>query len=207
MKTKKSRTARFAGVGILSALAASLCCITPVLALVLGGTSAVSAFSWMAPYRPWLIGITVAVLGFAWYQKLKPSRAEDIKCDCEEDEKPSFWQSKKFLGIVTLFAILMLAIPYYPALFYSRSPEKEVMIVRQIDIQTLHLQISGMDCFACNSEITHAVFGNDGIVEAKADYKTGSAIIKFDTSRSSVENIIRSVNATGYKVTGHSLEK
>jgi mercuric ion transport protein len=207
MKKKKTHPNKFAGLGILSAIAASLCCITPVLALISGGTSAVSAFSWMAPYRPWLIGITVAVLAFAWYQKLKAVAAEEIECDCNEDEEPSFWQSKKFLGIITILAILMLAIPYYPALFYSQSPQKEVIIVRQHDIQTLHLQISGMDCFACNSEVTHAVFGNDGVIEAKADYKTGSALIKFDKSRSSAENIIRSVNATGYKVTGHTLEK
>jgi mercuric ion transport protein len=107
----KSESGKLAGAGVLSAIAASLCCITPVLAILSGASGAASAFSWMDPFRPYLFGITVLVLGFAWYQKLKPKTAEEIQCACEEDEKPSFWQSKMFLGIVTGFAVLMLAFP------------------------------------------------------------------------------------------------
>src|SRR3990172_10982156 len=91
------------GAGILSAIAASLCCITPVLALIAGSSGIAATFSWLEPARPYLIGITVLVLGFAWYQKLKPKKAE-VDCDCEGDKKPSFMQSNKFLGIVTVFA-------------------------------------------------------------------------------------------------------
>lgn len=86
----------FAKVGILSAVAASLCCITPVLALFAGTTSIASSFSWMELFRPYLIGITILVLAFAWYQKLKPRTKEEIECACEEDEKPPFMQTKKF---------------------------------------------------------------------------------------------------------------
>ena len=81
---------RLVGAGVLSAVAASLCCITPVLALISGASGVASTFSWMEPARPYLIGITVLVLGFAWYQKLKPLTAEEIQCDCEEDEKKPF---------------------------------------------------------------------------------------------------------------------
>ena len=102
MKTKSNKALMCTGV--LTAIAASLCCITPVLALVAGSSGIASSFSWMEPARPYLIGFTVLVLGFAWYQKLKPRTAEEIECDCEEDEKPSFWQSRNFLGIVTVFA-------------------------------------------------------------------------------------------------------
>lgn len=45
MNLKKSNTTKFAGAGILTAVAASLCCITPVLALISGAASAASAFS------------------------------------------------------------------------------------------------------------------------------------------------------------------
>lgn len=59
------------GAGLISAIAASLCCITPVLALVAGSSGIAAGFSWLEPARPYLIGITILVLGFAWYQKLK----------------------------------------------------------------------------------------------------------------------------------------
>lgn len=50
---------RLVGAGVLSAVAASLCCITPVLALISGASGVASTFSWMEPARPYLIGITV----------------------------------------------------------------------------------------------------------------------------------------------------
>ncbi len=45
--------------GLLTAIAASLCCITPTLALLGGATGLVSSFSWIEPFRPYLIGLTV----------------------------------------------------------------------------------------------------------------------------------------------------
>ena len=70
MKTDK----KLIGAGLLTAFAASLCCITPVLALVAGTSGLASSFSWLEPARPYFIGLTILVLGFAWYQMLKPKR-------------------------------------------------------------------------------------------------------------------------------------
>lgn len=66
--------------GLLTATAASLCCITPVLALLGGASGLASSFSWIEPFRPYLIGLTVLVFALAWYQKLKPQKQVD--CDC-----------------------------------------------------------------------------------------------------------------------------
>ena len=107
MSTTKSGSKTWIA-GLQTAIATSLCCITPVLALFSGATGIASTFSWLDPYRPYLIGLTVAVLVFAWYQKLKPKNAE-IDCACEVEEKSSFRHSKRFLGIVTVLAILLLA--------------------------------------------------------------------------------------------------
>jgi len=62
------------GTGLLTAIAASLCCITPVLALIAGTSGLASTFSWLEPFRPYFIGLTILVLAFAWYQKLKPQK-------------------------------------------------------------------------------------------------------------------------------------
>ena len=97
--------------GLLTAVAASLCCVTPVLALLGGASGLASSFSWIEPFRPYLIGLTVLAFAFAWYQKLKQQKQVD--CDCEADNKKSFWQSKSFLGIATVVAALLIAFPYY----------------------------------------------------------------------------------------------
>lgn len=207
MKTenKNSKSGRLAGAGVLSAIAASLCCITPVLALISGASGVASAFSWMEPFRPYLIGITVLVLAFAWYQKLRPRTAEEIACACEEDEKIPFMQTKLFLGIVTVFAALMLTFPYYSSAFYPEN-EKEVIIVNAYDIQTLELDVEGMTCEACDSHVAHAAQEVDGVIEARADHKTGKAEVKFDKTKTSKEAIIQSINETSYEVTGDKLK-
>lgn len=207
MKTSHS-SGQLMGAGVLSAIAASLCCITPVLALIAGSTGIASTFSWLEPARPYLIFISVAVLGFAWYRKLKPAKAGEIACACEGESaeglpgtKPSFWQSKTFLGIVTVFAALMLAFPYYSKVFYPPTPAK-IMVVQSNNIQQAHLEIAGMTCAACEQEVKHEVAKLPGFIDASVDYKTGKAMVKYDQSRTTLQQIVSAVNATGYKVTG-----
>jgi copper chaperone CopZ len=204
MKTETQNTNKWAGAGIMTAIVASLCCITPVLALVAGTSGIASSFSWLEPFRIYLIGITALVLGFAWYLKLRPRKSEEIQCACEADEKPSFWQSKSFLGLVTVAAVVMLAFPYYSGIFYP-DDKKEVIIVKQDAIQTLHLDVKGMTCSACDSHVVHAAMGVEGVIEATADHKEGKAVVKFDNSKTSENKIIKSIDATGYEVTGKDL--
>ncbi len=203
MKTKSNKALMCSG--IITAIAASLCCITPVLALVAGTSGIASSFSWMDPFRPYLIGITVLVLGFAWYQKLKPRTAEEIACACEEDEKPPLMQTKKFLGIVTVFAIIMMAFPYYSPMFYP-DHNKEVIIVNASDIETIHLNIEGMTCPACDSHVKNAAYNVGGVIEADASSETGTADVKFDKSKTTAAEIIESINKTSYKVIDYKIE-
>ena len=187
------------GTGIVAAIAASLCCITPVLALIAGASGAASTFSWLDPARPYLIGITILVLGFAWYQKLKPRSKEEIDCACEDDEKPSFWHSKKFLAIVTVFAGLMLAFPLYANVFYP-SQDRQVIVVDQQNVQTATFFVNGMTCTGGEEHVSHEVNKLDGIVDVKASYENENAIVQFDSSKTSVGEIEKAIKATGYSV-------
>jgi mercuric ion transport protein len=167
------------GAGLITAMTASLCCITPVLALIAGTSGMASTFSWIEPFRPYLIGLTIFVLGFAWYQKLKPKKEMD--CECETDEKPKFMQSKTFLGIVTVFAGVMLALPYYSGIFYPNT-EKQIIAVDKSDIKITTFKING-------------------IVHSKASYESGNAIIEFDKTKTNETEIAKAINSTGYIVT------
>ncbi len=194
------------GTGAFAAIAASLCCITPVLALIAGTTGLASSLSWLNPFRPYLIGIAILALGFAWYQKLKPIK-EGPDCVCETEEKTSFLQTRTFLGIVTIFAVLMIALPFYSEIFYS-VPKKEIVYVKPADIETVSLDIKGMDCQACNNEVNGAAMGVNGVLNAKTDYSTGKAMVKIDHSKTSVQAVKKAIeDATPYKVVGETVEK
>lgn len=188
--------------GVITAIIASLCCITPVLALIGGLSGAASAFSWLEPFRPYFMGLTVLVFAFAWYQKLKPKKKE-IECAYEEDEKPSFRQSKKFLGIVTAFATLMLTFPYYSHVFFPKT-ESKVIIIESSNVVQANFDIEGMTCQGCEEEVKHEAAQLPGFIEATVNHETGRATVKFDKSKSTLEQVIEAINKTGYKVTGHT---
>lgn len=200
MTTKKNKSWI---AGLLTAVAASLCCITPVLAFLGGASGLASSFSWMDPYRPYLICLTIAIFAFAWYKKLKPQKQVD--CDCEADNKKSFWQSKSFLAIVTIIAGLLIAFPYYAKIFYSKLQETKVIIVDKANIATVQLNISGMDCEGCTAHINGELSKVNGVIEANTSYKNGNAIVKFDNSKTSADTIANSINSIGYKVTSSTI--
>lgn len=188
---------------VFTAIGASLCCITPVLALISGASGIASAFSWLDPLRPYLIGITILVLGTAWYQKLMPITIEtnkDIECECETDEKPKFIQSKAFLGLVTGFIILMMAFPYYGSIFYPNA-EKEIIVVNKANIEIVNIEIDGMTCNSCEEHINHSVNKLDGVLKMNSSYKNGSSQVEFDKSKTNIEEIEKTINSTGYTVT------
>lgn len=183
---------------LLTAITASLCCITPVLALIAGTSGVASTFSWIEPFRPYLIGLTILVLVFAWYQKLKPEK--EIDCECETDEKPKFIQSKTFLGIITVFAIIMLAFPYYSSIFYPNI-EKQVIVVDKSNIKITEYKIDGMTCASCEEHVNHEVNKLNGIINSNTSYKKGNAIIEFDKTKTNKREIEKAIISTGYKIT------
>lgn len=187
------------GTSILAAITASLCCITPVLALIAGTSGIASTFSWIEPFRPYLIGLTIVVLVFAWYQKLKPKSQSEIDCACEDNQNPSFIQTKKFLLFVTLFAGVMLAFPYYSGIFYAK-PKKDVVYVQQDDIVEITLVVEGLTCTGCENHVESEVNKLDGILTVKASYEKGNTVVRYDNSKITKEQIIEAINRTGYKV-------
>lgn len=189
--------------GLLTAVAASLCCITPVLALLGGASGLASSFSWIEPFRLYLIGLTVFVFAFAWYQKLKPQKQVD--CDCEEDNKKSFWQSKSFLGIVTVVAGLLISFPYYAKAFYPKPQEIKVVVVDKTNIQQVVFKIKGMTCESCTQHVNSEISKVKGIVAFQTSYVNANSAIKFDNSKTSVDSIAAAINSTGYKVVSQTV--
>ena len=196
MKPNKSKS--LALTSVLTAVSASLCCITPVLALIAGSSGIAASFSWLEPFRPWLIAITLLVLAFAWYQKLKPQSKEEIECACDDVEKPSLWQSKRFLGIVTVFAAIMLAFPHYADSFFP-----ETKLSNSVD-RTLEsnyqISIKGMTCTGCEEHVKVEIGKLPGITQLEVSYEDENAVVSFDESQTNIEEIKSAIGNTGYKV-------
>jgi mercuric ion transport protein len=62
------RESLMAAGGVLGALAASSCCVPPLVLVSLGVSGTwIGSLSIMAPYQPFFIGATIALLGYGYY--------------------------------------------------------------------------------------------------------------------------------------------
>lgn len=181
--------------GVIAALAASSCCIPPIIAAVAGIGGASSSLSWMEPLRPYLIGLAIIAISYAWYIHLKPKKADDCGC---EIEKPKFYQKRSFLIGMTLFAIISITIPYYSHLLFPDNT-KEVMVDDVSRINKIEIQIEGMTCDACQNHVDFAVNELNGIVSVNTSFENHNTIIEFDTTQTSLIEINQAISSTGYK--------
>ncbi|TYZ07260.1 mercuric transport protein MerTP [Hymenobacter lutimineralis] len=200
--TPSSPTKPLAGAGLLAALAASLCCITPLLAIVGGLSGVATAFAWLEPLRPYLVALTVGVLGFAWYQQLRPrvaAAADD--CGCPVPAQPSLMQSRGFLATTTALAGLLLAFPYYGARLYPSAVPKPVAATRAAPVwQTSSYRIGGMTCEACARHVEHDVQQLPGVQSVQVSYDKGTALVRFNAAVTPAAQVEQAINGTGYPV-------
>lgn len=195
----------YTSAGLLSAFAASLCCITPVIALLAGSSSIAANFSWIEPARPYLIGLSIAVLAFAWYVELKPVKRTDMDCNCETTKKASFLQSKTFLSIVTVFAILMMTFPLYAKVFYPKPQTKAATVATVDNRQQVKFTVQGMTCEGCEEHVNNELSKVSGVLAYETSHANKSSLVTFDKSKVDVKTIEAAINKTGYTVKDYKL--
>jgi mercuric ion transport protein len=202
-----------AGAVVVAALASS-CCWGPLVLAGLGAGGAGFA-SALGPYRPFLLGMTVAFLAGAWYFTLRkrpavaaPSPGEantsgDACCAHEASCAPSSGRRRNILSLwgVTAFSLAMLAFPHISAvLARNRSPTPALgEVVGPVELATLAIQ--GMTCEACEGHICEALLKVPGVLAAEVDYRTASARVSFRQGRVSTDQLKQAVAETGYRVT------
>ena len=68
-------------------------------------------------------------------------------------------------------------------------------------LNQVELSIKGMTCTGCEQHVNHALNQLDGVLEVYASFEAGNAIVRFDDSKISTEQIVAAVDETGYQVT------
>ena len=104
--------------GVFAGLAASLCCIGPLLSLTLGlGSFAASA--WFAQWRPVFLAATFLLLGLAWYLTYRRPKVDCADGSCA---RPPGKAARMSLWPGTLVALAAAIYPALPAVIIRSMP-------------------------------------------------------------------------------------
>jgi copper chaperone CopZ len=187
------------GGSVVSAIVASLCCIGPV-AVVLIGVGSIGAFSVFETYRPYFVGLTVIMLGLAFYltYRKREVTCEDGSCKVEHAGK---WNKISVWG-ATLLAAVAIAFPYYGAsLITSAQATPAPHSTHSTSFAKAFLNIEGMDCEACAAGLEATLGRVDGVGMVKVTYEEGMAVIEYDPAVVQPNNLIAKVDEVGFKAT------
>lgn len=106
------RAERAAAAGsIVSGIAASACCLGPLVLSILGMSGAAAAHT-LAPWRPYLLVITYGLLGLAFYLTYRPATeacAPGGACAVSTSSR----LGRATLWIAALIVVLSTAFPWY----------------------------------------------------------------------------------------------
>lgn len=105
--------------GVIAAIAASLCCVGPLVLVMLGiGGAWVSNLAVFEPFRPYFLGVAVIFLFFAWKKIYRAPAA----AACTPGSLCAMPQTnriyKGLFWIVAALVALALVFPYLAPLFY-----------------------------------------------------------------------------------------
>lgn len=182
---------------ITTAIIASLCCIGPV-AVALIGVGSIGAFSVFEAYRPYLISLTVVLLGFAFYltYRKREVACEDGSCRIESAGR---W-SKFTVWLAALLAGIAIAFPYFnltdTAAAQSMLSEQSR---RSSNLVVAVLKIEGMDCKGCAKGLEVTLGNIEGVKKAAVEFEQGRAVVEYDTTNVKSEQLIAWVEETGFK--------
>lgn len=118
-------------------------------------------------------------------------------------------QNKTFLSLAAAFAFTLLAAPIY-AQTNTQAPAKKAtqdVVQTKAKAQTAEFKITGMTCNACSSKVTKAVNAVPGILTANVSHENGNAIVEYDKSKTSVEDLKKAIASSGFKVTEAKVNK
>ena len=197
------------GGAIIAAIAASLCCVGPLVfaALGLGAFGAAAAFE---SARPYLLGAAVLLLAFGFYRAYF---RRDAACAPGEAcaVKPVNRAGRAGLWIGAVAVLAFALSPYYAgyiaALMHRQPPAvteptgltNTESTSSEPALQTVTVVVEGMDCSSCEIPIRSALERTPGVREAVVSFERGDAQVKYDPKQTDINQIKRAIDSTGYK--------
>ena len=180
---------------VLAALAASSCCLGPLVlaGLGLGGAGALAALS---SYRVPILGATAALLAAGFYLTYrKPRAAEGDACGCEVPRANR--AGKLGLWLAAALVALLAASPNLLARVYAAGHGPPTNA--SVETQTAIFRVQGADCEACAAHLRSALGKVGGLHELTLDVATQSATVTFEPAPGRLDAYVAAIDDLGYE--------
>lgn len=207
-------------IGLGAGLMGVLCCVGPLIPILLGFGGASILFG-LDAYRPWFIGGGVVIMTFAsFYAVRRRNRCCSVK---------SHWKNAQLV-----FIIFGTGIATYAGMFYGVVPalasvandnvdrahqtgkldtspagstmiatlagnqEENVSLSKASQTGTAKIRVTGMTCSGCSLGIKQAFLKLEGVSDAKIDYETATAEVVYNPSLIKAEALLNAPVADHY---------
>jgi mercuric ion transport protein len=181
---------------ILTSVAASICCIGPVLAILFGIRAFAGALRFDA-WRPYLLGLTGLLIVAAFYLTY---RNRNVRC-ADSGCAPSH-RSKMLLWVIVIIVVAAAAFPYYSgAILKAQTKNGKASAGGEGDADkaTTTIRVSGMTCGGCADQIQSMLVKIPGVKAADVSFEKGKAVVSFDPKVTGVEAIRAAIEEIGYR--------
>ena len=181
---------------IIAAIAASICCVGPLVLLALGvGGAWVGSLTALEPFRPYFMGVTFLFLAYAFYRIFRKPKAEECAPGSYCANPKSDKINKISLWSVTVLILVLFSVPYIAG--YSTSAQNND-ILSATDISRVILDVPGMNCPSCPFTVQKSLKNLEGVFQAEASLEQKKAVVLFDPAKVSVEQMIEAAANAGY---------
>lgn len=185
-------------VGILTGLLASLCCITPVVLILLGLGSASFAFSFIG-LKPYFLVASILMLAVSFWFYFRKR-----KCGFLAGVKSPFVLTTLAVHLILFIGSLYLLLPMVgPYVF-----EKRLALSQDVAQHppSCHLQLNivsksfnSLTCTSCQAALKYKLGQNPGVYTAEVDLGKSQALIHYNKEKVSSNQILKSV-PSGFKI-------
>ncbi len=190
-----SRWGLVAAVG--GAIAASICCVGPLLLLVVGAGGAwAGSLAVFAKYRPLFIGIAAVSLGLSFYRVYRKPAALACGSNGECGDGKNRKIQRIVLWIVTIFVAGVIAVPYLvPGVMAGKQAAPPV------EGKTVLLKMENFSCPSCASVVKKDLKDLKGVEAVNVTYDPPEARVTYNPALLSVQKIMNETARIGYPST------
>ena len=177
-------------LGIFSALVASVCCVTPLL-LVLLGLGSLGIGAALGRFHWWFLLAAVALLTYGWRVYGK----EQGRCRAAHCEIPQGGTTRMVLTAASVIVAAFVGLNLYT---YA-SQHSTTSLPAGNGLTSIVLPVKGMTCLTCELTIESSLKRLPGVSHADARVAEETVSIHYDPARVSPDDLIAAINKTGYK--------